>query len=123
TLSEAHLFGALVPIHSLGPALHSGGVNGVADCHCRVAGDYPLDGGAGMTRKNRFHRLVPPRRVLSTMILTGAVAVTVALGASVPRPAGAVTTGSVTSFGNLPAYGSPSGDQLNARLTGMASTP
>ena len=76
-----------------------------------------------MTRKNRFHRLVPPRRVLSTMILTGAVVVTVALGASVPRPAGAVTTGSVTSFGNLPAYGSPSGDQLNARLTGMASTP
>jgi hypothetical protein len=29
----------------------------------------------------------------------------------------------VTSFGNLPAYGGPSGDLINARLTGMAAAP
>ena len=76
-----------------------------------------------MTCRNRHSRHGPPRSLLATISLIGAVVVAAALGAIGPHPADAAASGSVTSFGSLSAYGSPEDGQLNARLTGVASTP
>ena len=65
------------------------------------------------------------RGPLLKVMLATAFATAAALGAIMTGPihAEGATTGSVSSFGGFLAYGSPSGDQLIARLTGMASTP
>jgi len=84
-----------------------------------------LNGGARMTGSGRQAGIAKVRGPLPKVMLATAFAVTAALGAIMTGPISAEggTTGSVSSFGSHLAYGSPAGDQLNARLTGMASTP
>jgi len=78
-----------------------------------------------MTGSGRQAGIAKVRGPLPKVMLATAFAVTAALGAIMTGPISAEggTTGSVSSFGSHLAYGSPAGDQLNARLTGMASTP
>ncbi len=77
----------------------------------------------GFTRRAGGAQACRLRRRAVVAVL-GAVA-PAALGATMAGPGSAVaaSTGSVSGFGSVPAYGSPSGGQLNAHLTGMASTP
>jgi len=63
----------------------------------------------------------PIPKVMLATGLAMAAALGVIITGSIPAEGG--TTGSVSSFGSSLAYGSPAGDQLNAHLTGIASTP
>jgi hypothetical protein len=78
--------------------------------------------GSGSLRSGNRQESRRLRAVVTCLVFTVAPVMAGGLGAG-PAGAQSTSTGSVTGFGDATPYGSPPASQLNAPVTGMASTP
>jgi hypothetical protein len=78
--------------------------------------------GSGSLRSGNRQESRRLRAVVTCLVFTVAPVMAGGLGAG-PADAQSTSTGSVTGFGDATPYGSPPASQLNAPVTGMASTP